>query len=593
MPNLAVTRPRRDATARYLGWGRAAAGAAVLVSLLTDLVHGEPWFEAVLAVGGTTLVALGLLTLLARHHIGDDTVAAAALRTADLPVLGTLVAVGHDEGVAYTVVILLMLLTLAALRGMPTYRAAVAAGVVGELVRQGLLVRWEGGPAIDEALLGLGLAIALSIALVRMVEFARQSEERAVQAAGAATDALAEAERAAGQVDVLHRVVTSTIGLREDDALRQMVVEVSAYLDVPAATVVLLDAEGRPHVVATTDEAVAGRTDVAPIERGPFLHGPLARALAGRPTRATAPEREAMAAAGQPVHGDVAVVPLRRGGGTVVGALACGTERERTFSPTEHRTLVRVGDLMGLAIEAARSLDREAELAERYRDLDRLKTDFVAITSHELRTPLTTVLGVVETMRQRLDEIGPNELARLVHALGRQAQRLHRLVDDLSTVSRVDAGTLVTIARPTEVASVAKEAVAGLPDVATDLEVDPATPWAEADPDRLLQVFTNLIANGHQHGEGVVHVRVGADEHAREVVVRVWDHGRGIPEDRRDDVFERFVRLGATDQHSRGTGLGLAIARELVEAMRGSIAVVPQGDTTAFEVRLPAADAVT
>src|SRR5690606_26959855 len=151
----------------------------------------------------------------------------------------------------------------------------------------------------------------------------------------------------------------------------------------------------------TTDPAVAARTDVGPIDRGPFLHGPLARALTGQATRATAQERAAMAAAGQPTHGDIVVVPLRRASSTVAGVLACGTEEGRTFTPTEHRTLVRVGDLMGLAVEAARALDREAELAERYRDLDRLKTDFVAITSHELRTPLTTVLGVVETMRQR------------------------------------------------------------------------------------------------------------------------------------------------------------------------------------------------
>ena len=80
-----------------------------------------------------------------------------------------------------------------------------------------------------------------------------------------------------------------------------------------------------------------------------------------------------------------------------------------------------------------------------------------------------------------------------------------------------------------------------------------------------------------------------AEDDGDGVVVRVWDDGPGIPADRRDDVFDRFVRLGDTRSHSRGSGLGLAIARELTEAMGGSIDVVDLHGRGAFEVRLPLA----
>ncbi|MBW3550997.1 MAG: HAMP domain-containing histidine kinase, partial [Proteobacteria bacterium] len=143
-----------------------------------------------------------------------------------------------------------------------------------------------------------------------------------------------------------------------------------------------------------------------------------------------------------------------------------------------------------------------ADLADRYRELDRLKTDFVAITSHELRTPLTTVLGAIETMRQRMDELDRDELHRLVEALSRQAQRLSRLVDDLRTVSRVDAGTLHTYNRPTDVGRVVQDAVAGLLDLDVDVALGDALPKVLADPDRLEQVVANLLANGGQHGHG-------------------------------------------------------------------------------------------
>ncbi len=582
--------PRRRAVPspeRALGWGRLAAGASLVLALLGEVVYGYAWFEISIAVGGSALMLAGVATLALPTLDPSRSRLAAVLRWSDPVILGLLVALGPDEDAGYTLVLLLLLLTFLGLQGVRSWWVGVGIGVTAEAVRQALRPLLDHRIEPVDALLGVGLAVGLTATLARMVDLARAAEREARDSAEAARAALAEAEQAASQLDVMHRVVVSTIGTAETDALQQMVDAVAAHLGVPAVTVFLLGDGGAPRVVATSDPAVAARDDITPVTRGPFLHGPLARALDGAPTRATDDELEAMQSAGHPVHGDITVHPLRRAGGQVVGAMACGAPVGRRFSPTEDRTISRFAAQMGLAIEAARALDHETDLAARYRELDRLKTDFVAITSHELRTPLTTIVGVIETMRQRLGELRPPETERLVAALGRQAHRLVRLVDDLGTVSHVDAGTLVTIRRPTDVQAIVTEATSGLPDVPVVLHLDSEVPCADADPDRLLQVVTNLVANGDQHGSPPVHLQVGTDAASHEVVLQVWDEGTGIPPDRRDEVFDRFVRLGRTEAHSRGSGLGLAIARELVVAMGGSIAVVDRDEHSAFEVRLP------
>lgn len=571
-------------TERYLAWGQLATGTSLLLAWGGQVLSGESWFDAAIIASGTLLAVLGAVALLVpapvRSRLGT------ASRHIEPAVFGGLLVAGPDEDTGYVLALAMIMLILAALRGRSAHRVSLVVVVVAEVIRQALHPVVGDPVEPVETVVGLGLALGVSVALGRLVEQVRQSEAEARRSEAATAAALAEAERAAIQLDVMHRVVVSTLGTDETTALDRIVTEIASYLDVPAVTVFLTTPDGRPYIAATSDPTVSETDRVSPVADGPFVGGALGRALDGHPARSTPAELDAQASSDLPWRGDVTVDPLRRANGTVVGALACATAADRVFTDTEVRTIGRFADQASLAIEAARALDREADLAAQYRELDRLKTDFVAITSHELRTPLTTVLGVVETMRQRLHDIEATDLERLVTALGRQAHRLSRLVDDLRTVSRVDAGTLTTLVRPTDVGAVVHEAVQGMPDLDVRLEVAVGLPKAVADPDRLIQVMTNLLANGEQHGAGPVHVSVDTD--ASHVVVQVWDEGPGIPGDRRDDVFDRFVRLGDTDSHSRGTGLGLAIARELTEAMHGSIEVVDRGSHTAFEVRLAA-----
>ena len=572
-----------DATQPYLGWGRLASGLALLVSVAAGVIVGEPWYLWLIRTGGLLLAGIGLATrvdaLRRRPAVGP------VLDGVEVAVFGVLLAGGLDEDTAYVAVIGLLMLVLGGLRGTRTLRMSVLVAVVAEVLRQGLGQQLMGEVVhIEESILGLGLSGTVGLVVARMVDLARGSETLARAAATDASQALARAERAIGQLEAMQRVVARGLGERKEETLQRIVEEVAASVGLPYVTAVLLDDAGRPRIAATTDPDVGARDDIDPLAPGPFARGSLARALSGQATRVDDREVRRIAEIGV-VRGAGALHPMTRPDGRVIGALTATVPAGQQIDDHEFRTLGLLAAQASLAIEAARALHREAELAERYRDLDRMKTDFIAITSHELRTPLTTISGVVEVFQQRRDELRPQDTERLLQALQRQTRRLARLVDDLRTVSLADAGSLAVHPRPADVAATVHEIVGSLPDVDTRVQVDDPLPSAWADPDRVAQVVSNLLVNGDQHGVAPVHVHVAPDDDG--VVVRVWDQGPGIPPEHRSEVFERFARLGDTETHSRGSGLGLFIARQLAEAMDGSIEIVDHPSGSAFRLWLP------
>lgn len=571
------------ATQRYLGWGRLAAGLAFAASLLTGVIAGNGWYLALVGTGSVLLALLGVATSWSERR--RDATSGTVLDGTETAVFGVLLASGLDEQTAYVAIVGLLMLVLAGLRGGRVLRATAAVAVVAEVVRQ-VLGQALLAERVDlkESVVGLGLAVAVGLVVARMVDLARESERSARDSEAAASAALAEAEQAIGQLEAMHRVVASGIGEHEDDTLQRIVEEVATSVGLPYVSAVLLDGQGRPRVAATTEPDVRVRDDIDPLAPGPFTRGPLARALQGQATRANDRELALHTDLVAP-RGDSVVHPLTRPDGAVIGALASSVPPGQQIDDHTFRTLGQLAGQTSLAIESARALRREADLAARYRDLDHMKTDFVAITSHELRTPLTTITGVIE-MLERTDELDREDAERLFDALRRQTRRLTRLVDDLRTVSLVDAGTLAVHVRPTDVVATVRETVATLSDIETTLQAPDTLPLVRVDPDRLTQVVTNLLVNGDQHGVPPVHVQVTGDEQAG-VIVQVWDQGPGIPEDRRAEVFERFSRLGDTDTHSRGSGLGLFIARQLTEAMGGTIALVDHPTGSAFQVRFP------
>ena len=245
---------------------------------------------------------------------------------------------------------------------------------------------------------------------------------------------------------------------------------------------------------------------------------------------------------------------------------------------------VMAAELERAASEVQAEQDKVASLLQSRREL-------FANVSHELRTPVATIRGYLDSS---LAGNSPQELQRDLDVMSHEVTRLQGLIDDLFTLARAQVDGLAVDLNPTDVGAVVQrraEAIAPLAwqkgRVEVVVEVSPDLPPAQADAVRLEQVLVNLLRNGVRHTPpgGVVAVMVAGEADAIRIDVR--DTGEGIPPDELPRVWERFYRGASARQDGPGAGLGLTLAKELVEAMGGTVgveSVVGQG--SCFTVRL-------
>jgi len=229
--------------------------------------------------------------------------------------------------------------------------------------------------------------------------------------------------------------------------------------------------------------------------------------------------------------------------------------------------------------------------------------------AHDLRTPISIIQGHAEALRDGV--LPPNEETfDLIHD---EARRLHRLVEDLRTLSRAEAGELELLPRPVDVRPLLEQTVAAHSpqaqnqQVTLTLDVAPDLPPLDVDPDRIVQVLTNLVDNALRHTppDGKITLSATpppdrfpsrlANSHAPATdhwsLITVSDTGPGIPPEDIPHLFERFYRGDKSRRrHAGGSGLGLAIARSLVEGHGGHIWVESEpGAGATFHLLLPTA----
>ncbi len=286
-----------------------------------------------------------------------------------------------------------------------------------------------------------------------------------------------------------------------------------------------------------------------------------------------------------------AVVPLRAGD-TVIGILHEKGEAPGAIDRERLLLLGRLADQVSLVIQAARLRSRQEETLTRLRELDELKSDFVAITSHELRTPLTAVRGFVDALRRRQQELSPEEVQEYLSIIHVQTDRLIRLVEDLLLISRIEAGKLTFVPEQVQTAELLTSVRHGLGDLADRVVMveSPGMPRElVADPQRVIQVLTNLLMNALKFSPPDKPVHLAAGSYSTGTVTfAVRDRGSGIPPAELDLIFDRFHQSESTAAHSEGAGLGLYIARQLTEAMGGWITVESApGHGATFTVTIP------
>ncbi|MDO6415810.1 ATP-binding protein [Sphingomonas sp. BIUV-7] len=238
------------------------------------------------------------------------------------------------------------------------------------------------------------------------------------------------------------------------------------------------------------------------------------------------------------------------------------------------------------------------DISERKR-VERVKDDLMSTVSHELRTPLTSIVGSLGLLRAGSAGALPESASRLVEIAENNSRRLIRLINDMLDIDRIETGQLHMVREPIDLRLVLDQACTGSEglargnDVSLDCHQADRPVLVSGDPDRLLQVITNLLSNAIRAApaESTVDLSVAIDPGGR-AVVSVEDRGSGIPVSFRNRIFGRFERA-STSHHSSGTGLGLAISREIVSRHDGTIWFEDRpGGGTRFAFALPRIGAV-
>lgn len=234
---------------------------------------------------------------------------------------------------------------------------------------------------------------------------------------------------------------------------------------------------------------------------------------------------------------------------------------------------------------------------EQLRQADQRKNEFLAILAHELRNPLAPLRNGLHILKLRAD--ADPTVSQTVNMMDRQMTHLVRLVDDLLDVSRITRGKLELRQRKvllTEILDHAMESVRAFIEShrhQLSVEIRARNLLVDGDPDRLAQVFSNLLSNAAKYTEAGGHITLSLDHENDEAVIAVQDNGVGIPPHALEQVFDMFsqVRSGEV-RGAEGLGIGLSLVRTLVQMHSGTVRAFSDGPGRGarFTVRLPLAE---
>ncbi|MDQ6692651.1 MAG: GAF domain-containing sensor histidine kinase, partial [Candidatus Dormibacteraeota bacterium] len=289
------------------------------------------------------------------------------------------------------------------------------------------------------------------------------------------------------------------------------------------------------------------------------------------------------------LHADTrywATVPLVTG--DRVGALLMLMRRsERQFTASDLESIQLIGNAAAVAL-------RNAQLYGMAHELSRSKSDFMNLAAHELRTPLSVISGYVSMLQDSTFGPVPAPWVKPLSVLSAKAAELGGLVEDLLVAARLEAGTMPIKTEDFDLRSAVEEALARCEPRAHLLSAEmlcllPRSPvMVRADADHISRIMDNLLNNALTYTTETPWVRVEV-KGSPDPVVTVSDRGVGIPDQYREQIFERFVRLESpTLARQPGTGLGLAISRELAERQGGRLVLLPSEVGAVFSLQLPA-----
>jgi len=284
--------------------------------------------------------------------------------------------------------------------------------------------------------------------------------------------------------------------------------------------------------------------------------------------------------------GSALVVPLLTNE-NVLGTITALRRNGRAFTPDDQELLTMFASQASIAVT-------NANLYERTKELDRMKSEFVAVVSHEVRTPLTSIKGSLELLGDERFHVLPPPQKELLSICQANTERLINLINDILDFSKLESSKLSLNFESVEVGRIVPEAVdhiknlAGMKGITIDIHMEGTAGVIEADPMRVAQVITNLLGNAIKFSPENGKIEIWARGSEDEVSVAIKDYGKGISQRDLSRLFQRFAQLdSSTTRKAGGTGLGLVISKGIVEQHGGKIwveSVLGKGSTFSFSI---------
>lgn len=213
----------------------------------------------------------------------------------------------------------------------------------------------------------------------------------------------------------------------------------------------------------------------------------------------------------------------------------------------------------------------------RLKELENVRREFVANVSHELRTPVTIIKGYSDALIEDHDKLPKEELLRFLCKIHRNVNRLHLLLEDLLTLSRLEGGSVDINLKPTQLHKLIAEQIENLtprlgPSQSISCELSPDIDQINIDAIKLTQVIRNILDNVLRYAKGFTTIRIRTQLQSDTVILTIEDDGCGIPQKDLSHIFERFYTVDkGRSRELGGTGLGLSIAKHIIQLHKGQI----------------------